>query len=410
MVDGMPSTSSRLDHLDGLRAFLMLVGIPYHAALAFSGEQWLVSNDAGQSGGLVRLLEFIHLWRMPTFFVVAGFFAVSVTRRRGPGAWYRGRLRRLGVPCLAGLLLVNPLQLVLMGVIDADSARQGADQWLGSPDKVLHMWFLVDLLVYCGLFALVVTTPARARLRSLGSRIAEHGVSSRTGLLPLMVLAGAAVAAGVRVWWLLDLDSLGGEVLSDRLLRNAPAFAAGVLLGLRPRDLRAFAASARGPVVLTAAGCALAVAARDVLPLPLVVWDVLQTVGGLSWAVVLFHLAERLLDRPSRWMTWLVDSSLLVYIVHHPLVLLSAVVLLSTDTPSWGAFAVTTLCALVGSLACFEVANRVCVLRWTFMGQAARVTSAVELLDLRPRRSPRRPAATREDRRGRRPLEPRRAT
>jgi hypothetical protein len=44
---------------------------------------------------------------------------------------------------------------------------------------------------------------------------------------------------------------------------------------------------------------------------------------------------------------------------------------------------VTTVVALAGSLACFEVANRIPFLRWTVIGSPARVTS---VLDVRARR------------------------
>jgi glucan biosynthesis protein C len=138
----------------------MLFGLPFHAALAFSGNAWLVTNDQGRSVGLVLLLEFIRLWRMPAFFVVAGFFALSLARRRGVGPWYASRLVRLGLPCLFGLAIINPLQLAMMGVLDAGTPLQIFQRWLSSYDKVLHMWFLIDLMVYCGVLAILLAHPS----------------------------------------------------------------------------------------------------------------------------------------------------------------------------------------------------------------------------------------------------------
>jgi uncharacterized membrane protein YcfT len=70
---------------------------------------------------------------------------------------------------------------------------------------------------------------------------------------------------------------------------------------------------------------------RGSLVLPFFVVDAVQTVGGLVWALVLVSLASRLLDRPSAWVTWLVDSSLAVYMFHHPFVVLFASLLLATE-------------------------------------------------------------------------------
>lgn len=88
-------TATRWHFLDTLRASLMLLGIPFHAADPFREDSLFLDLVFG----------FTHLWRMETFFVLAGFFAMVMIARQGPRVWWRGRLRRLGIPLMTFVLL-----------------------------------------------------------------------------------------------------------------------------------------------------------------------------------------------------------------------------------------------------------------------------------------------------------------
>jgi len=60
---------------DALRAFLMLLGIPYHVALSYqTGQDFIVHSGEGLVGAR-EFADTVHLFRMPAFFVIAGYFA-----------------------------------------------------------------------------------------------------------------------------------------------------------------------------------------------------------------------------------------------------------------------------------------------------------------------------------------------
>ena len=67
--------SERFHDLDAVRAGALLLGVALHTTMSFIEPQvWLI-KDASSSTGLAVLFYVIHMFRMMTFFVMAGFFA-----------------------------------------------------------------------------------------------------------------------------------------------------------------------------------------------------------------------------------------------------------------------------------------------------------------------------------------------
>ncbi|HYF16030.1 MAG TPA: acyltransferase family protein [Phycisphaerales bacterium] len=97
----------RRHDLDALRAFAMLLGIALHAALAYSGAGWVVSDDR-VSVGLGMLVPAIHGFRMPLFFLISGFFTAMLWRRRGLEHLLSQRARRILLPLTLGCLTIVP--------------------------------------------------------------------------------------------------------------------------------------------------------------------------------------------------------------------------------------------------------------------------------------------------------------
>lgn len=80
--------SERLHALDAVRGFALLLGIVLHATLSFVPAPtriWII-QDTHQSLALGLLFFVIHVFRMTTFFLMAGFFARMSFHRRESGA------------------------------------------------------------------------------------------------------------------------------------------------------------------------------------------------------------------------------------------------------------------------------------------------------------------------------------
>ena len=98
----------RVHYMDNLRALAMLAGVVFHAALAYSPQVhdvWATA-DADGSVWVDAIAWFVHLFRMPLFFVIAGFFAALLVRRRGIAGMLRNRAARVLLPFLVFLPLV----------------------------------------------------------------------------------------------------------------------------------------------------------------------------------------------------------------------------------------------------------------------------------------------------------------
>lgn len=86
--------------LDSIRAYLMLLGIPFHISLIYSSHIWAV-NSAIPSDGLTIFNDVIHAFRMQVFFVISGYFSYMLYERYDPQQWLKVRLERVAIPLAA---------------------------------------------------------------------------------------------------------------------------------------------------------------------------------------------------------------------------------------------------------------------------------------------------------------------
>ena len=105
----------RYHFLDGLRGVAMLLGIVLHGAMSFLGiAVWPAVDVKSDPVVFGWLLDVIHGFRMPLFFLVSGFFTAMMWKKRGLGDLVKQRLLRIGVPLFAGTIITLPLMMGLM--------------------------------------------------------------------------------------------------------------------------------------------------------------------------------------------------------------------------------------------------------------------------------------------------------
>ena len=152
----------RLHYMDSLRAVAMFLGLILHASAMFN--MWTIDpirthNEPSKT--IHYIFEFIHVFRMQLFFLVAGFFAVMVCRKRGATSYAKNRFMRIFVPFVLCVLLLQPLGAAHF-LIDiegkGESLVSGYFEFLFNPEYILrearfignwfwHFWFL-HLLIY----------------------------------------------------------------------------------------------------------------------------------------------------------------------------------------------------------------------------------------------------------------------
>ena len=76
---------------------------------------------------------------MPLFFLISGFFTAMLWRRRGLNALLQHRIRRIFLPCIAGLITIVPVTWIVFGMVGiVDAVKQGTTSVARNPDATLQ--------------------------------------------------------------------------------------------------------------------------------------------------------------------------------------------------------------------------------------------------------------------------------
>ena len=146
-----PVPAQREYFLDSIRAWLMLLGIPFHISLIYSSHTWHV-NSAEPSLWLTLFNDFIHSFRMQVFFVISGYFSYMLFLRYPLKKWWKVRVERVGIPMLTAIPLLTLPQFIMLQYV-----KGKAESWPGLSlyDKyntlawelISHLWSLLVLVV-----------------------------------------------------------------------------------------------------------------------------------------------------------------------------------------------------------------------------------------------------------------------
>lgn len=364
----MELPQSRVFYLDACRAAFMLLGIVLHAAVPFVPDaHWLVSGD-DEAMGLGYLTYFIGAFRMPGFFIIAGYFAARMIARDGARQWLGTRFERLAVPLVFAMLVVVPLNSFAVALpVFADTAAGGFGRYVAGALKahlqpgfhwLAHMWFVLDLLIFCILFAAASAVFGRGMAQ--GARRIAHRVTLRPALLGSALIgllavylvgvvvlsqsqAGAALAfvGDYPLWHVID---------GPRLFYYAPFFLLGVALFHGDGMMDAFARPSR---VVWLAGLMVTLAhiyLRAHVPHRELLATALAAPAAILLARMWMDGARITFDRPSRMIRHAVDASYTVYIVHHPIIIVGVALAMVLQLGVYTSFAAVMLFTSVVSV------------------------------------------------------------
>ena len=193
----------------------MLLGILLHGSLPYFsrmlGIEFMWPADDDQSLSLLLLFDFIHVWRMPTFFLLAGFFAHLLLERRTTIEFIANRLKRIAAPLVIfGSLMALLLPAIWIygwkGSISVETILGTFDKGLeldSSGDLIGHLWFLYYLLImYIGLILF--------RFLAVLKRALVTVTAAWMGFIIMMVfIKGLGPFPGVNLFMALGLTIIG---------------------------------------------------------------------------------------------------------------------------------------------------------------------------------------------------------
>jgi len=366
---------SRLFFLDQVRASLMLLGIPFHTALAYTAYPW-IAKGGEPSSLLTDFSEFLNTFRMPAFFLLAGFFAMMFVDERSPAKWWKSRAIQLGVPLLATIVLINPL-LMLARALNTAPAGEAMAAWITllttpGPHWIEHAWFLVFLLAYTLILALLCGLWRGRPIRRDAAALAERVLAGKVSLAMTALGAGLLSTVGVGVLKVLGLTFAWRDMLYlSELVAFLPVVAMGCLVASR-RDLINRFARLDWQTVVLALGGAVILANIQLREEGLyrVATFFLIPITGIYWSKLLCFVAMRWFDAPSRWTRLLVNASMTIYLVHIFFIVFLANAFTHVQLPSLVEFLIITVLAGVLSLGFHQIVARHWLLMLLFTGTA----------------------------------------
>jgi fucose 4-O-acetylase-like acetyltransferase len=362
----------------------MLLGLVLHTIVYVKNppHRGAFMPDAGWAHALI----FIHAFRMPVFFVMAGFFAAMLIDRRGTFGLLRNRAVRILVPLLAGWVVLVPL--TLSGFVFNGAAGNGdfTDGWAAVRKMPLwnglygattiHLWFLYDLFVLylVGVVFVSAVHCLPKSLRSAGGRLFEWLLHSRWRAL-WFSLPSVVPLAFMR-WGMLETSA---TFVPDPLLLAyfGLFFGFGWLLYGRREILASFDRHAHTQVL---AALVLAPINSIATMRGLTAWPDTDTnasmVAAASGALMVWLLVFGLTGLFQRHLTqrkwvvrYLVDASYWMYLIHMPLSIWIATLL----SPLVGSSVATVIMVLglltLACLASYDLLVRNTVIGWILNGR-----------------------------------------
>jgi glucan biosynthesis protein C len=368
----MPSDERRYYGLDALRGAMMMLGIVLHAAMLYIASPppgLPMVGDRNNSVLFDGILAFIHSFRMPAFFVLAGFFAALLVEKRGLWGTYKNRLARVAAPLAVGVVTVLPVAVWFM-VLFAFSVRFGtfdlvptrAQQRIFAREAaaagvqmdgvfLAHLWFLYYL---CYFYLLM---PICGAIVSWSRRI-------EPGLRRFLASPAAFIALGL--YTALTVWPFAGGQLDDvlRLAALKPDTAALVYYG--SFFVLGYFAHTYRDVVQTLTRHVWRWGLLAALLFPIAQYAsyleyyrqgshvaAVLAQGYCTWSLIYFFvgLTLRYFDRPSPWILYTSQSAYWVFLAHMPVIAVIGWWLVRYDLPAMLKF---SLVVTITTLVCFS--------------------------------------------------------
>lgn len=222
--------TSRLAFIDNMRILMITMVIAHHAGQPYgpTGGFWPI-DDARHAPILGPFFTVNAAFGMGLFFLISAAFLPAAYDRKGPRAFLRDRLRRIGLPLLAGtLIFVVPAFYVLEhpfsgGVLTFMREFLAANF---GPGHFGHLWFLLHLLVYMAAYALWRRLVPRSAAG--GGRMAPL---PGTGAILVFIATLGVVIYVVRIWFPID-DWTAMPLLVPVEYAHLPQYASLFVMGL----------------------------------------------------------------------------------------------------------------------------------------------------------------------------------
>jgi len=312
----------RIHYLDAMRSVLMVLGVFYHSARVFSTKlDWAIHSD-NVTILADFLINFIHFFRMPSFFIVSGYFAYFTIKKYSPYLFIRHRIQRILLPLFSTTITLNILQAILV---------QG-DNWINyyiQKGWISHLWFLWNLVFY---FLLLFTTIVvfQEKLSSLCKKIEsfilKYPVSLQILVFPFVSIVLLAIGN------LLISSQIYGIKINS-ILFYLPYFIFGIFLYKNKNILEKFSTPnififILIPIVYLLSNSTFFIFSERI---NLLLHIYAQSLSGWIGSILCFYVFMKFVNKPIKLFHFMAEASYTVYLFHQLLIILFGSVLIQLD-------------------------------------------------------------------------------
>ena len=373
--------------LDWLRVIAFGLLIFYHVGMFYVTWGWHVkSTYAGPAAE--PLMMVVNPWRLALLFFISGVavrFASDKAAEKKRGLWRfaSSRAYRLGLPILAGMIVIVAPQSYFE-LRQPDAIEPGFLAFWGNYLKLEqlypmitptwnHLWYVVYLFVYILLIAPFLPFLRRfAEGAGAGALGAVAGGPVRLLLLIIIPFVIYELVLGARF--------PTTHALFDDWTNHAHRFTI-FMLGYFAAKHEGFWRSVRRALPLAAVFAVglwllggyveaneAVVSASWVAQVPYigVLETALETLYAWSCIVLLFGLAQRFLNHPSTVLTYLTGAVFCYYIMHQTITVIAGYYLTQLNLGVWPEFLLVTGITIGGCVAGYEALRRVPYVRVFF--------------------------------------------
>jgi len=376
--------NKHLYYLDNVRALAMLFGILFHAALGYSPlmHNALFTTHEQNSAVFDIFSLFIHLFRMPLFFMISGYFALMMIKKRGILTFVLNRSKRILLPFLIFLpIVLGSILLIIAWALDNVDNLSPLLMYikdpLNTPDvkqlpvSTVHLWFLFNLYFF------ILLTAVLYRLGLFESNIFQKFLSTKVLVIGLPLLITPALS--LQHAPVPSADKLYPELWSFGYYGVFFLLGCGLFL-----KQTIFDELERYKHWLLAASLIMYIYFYSTIPTTIPLKQVLLIASGssvsLTWEHITVALTEayigvfmtfycllmgkQFLDKQNTALKFLSDSSYWVYLIHAPILIAIQLILVDTSLNIWLQFIISsTMTLLIG------ITSYIAFVKYTIIGK-----------------------------------------
>ena len=376
MRGGPVGSHEHVVYYDWLK-FLVVYGIVlYHASLPFAYGGWLLGSR-DRTIVLTLFAGFTFPWGIALLFLISGAGAYFGLKSKSAIAFARKRLIRLGLPLVAGIATLSPLQSYVTNGITPKTLSgllayyphffhsitfDWTPVWLGRYSY--HLWFLGDLLAI-SVFTLPLLEFLRGeRCRRWVLRLASFS-QRRGGLL--------VIAAPLALSQLLLRNRFPTYQDWADVATYTTVFLSGYIIAMESDFNKAIRSNGGlalklGVVSSLVVGTMLALPNANSPAASSTAWTIYHATYNVfwalniwSWCVVILWLGVRRMTQSNRIVHYGSESALPVYIVSHPVLVIFGSSIVAWSWPLWPRFLLLVAVGFAVTLLIYEF----CIRRWT---------------------------------------------